>query len=91
MRIETAVPANERLQAYALDRTVIGISLVNVTLRFLMSILRVPLQAISTAIIFGTKQLLRFWGDELSVPVRRKDRCILQLVCLQAYRGTFWS
>jgi hypothetical protein len=69
MRIETAIPAIERLQAYALYRTAIGIGVVTVTLWFLMSIL--PLQAIIPAIIFGTKKLLRFWDDKLSVPVGR--------------------
>jgi hypothetical protein len=50
-----------------------------------------PLQAIITAIIFETRKLLRFWGDELTLSVGRKDRCILQLVCTKAYRGTFSS
>ena len=79
VRIETAIPAIERLQAFTLERTAIGNGVVTVTLWLLMPIL--PLQAIITVIIFGTKNLLRFWGDELSLPVGRKDRSILQLVC----------
>jgi hypothetical protein len=79
MRIETAIPAIERLQAYNLDRTVIGIGVFTVTVWLLMSVL--PLEAIITVIIFGTKKLLRFWDDKLSLTVGRKDRYILQLVC----------
>lgn len=79
VRIETAIPAIERLQAYTLDPTTIGNGVVTITLWLLMPLL--PLQDIINAIIFGTKNLLRFWCDELSLPVGRKDRCILQLVC----------
>jgi hypothetical protein len=79
MRIETAIPAIEGLQAYTLDRTAIWIGVVTVILWLLMSIL--PLEAIINAIIFGTKKLLRFWGDKLSISVGRKDRCILQFGC----------
>lgn len=79
VRIETGIPAIERLQAYTLERTAIGINVVTVILWLLMSILL--LEDIITAIIFGTKKLLRFWGDELSVPVGKKESYILQFIC----------